>query len=345
MNARAKVYKNEDDARRAGNWFAAVAGDEYALRQNVLPLVRAASEGVNSAGGFLVPAAISDKIIELRDVRGIFRSAAGGATPMNSDADFIPRRVGGLTAYFTQEAAAITESSGSWDNVNLVAKKLAALTRSSAELTEDSAANLGEVLTREIAYAFAGKEDDCGFNGDGTSTYGGIRGVTRLLIDGNHGAGRVSAVSGHDTFAEVDTIDLTNLIGATPSYALPGAKWFVSPMAFALVLCRLASSNGGICMMEIDGRLVPTFWGFEIKIASVLPAVTSTLNGSIMLLFGDLSLASTVGERKGISIRVSSERLLDTDQLLWRGTERIDVVNHDLGDASVAGPIVGLMGN
>jgi hypothetical protein len=28
---------------------------------------------------------------------------------------------------------------------------------------------------------------------------------------------------------------------------------------------------------------------------------------------------------------------------LWRGRERIDIVNHDCGDNSVAGPVVGLL--
>src|SRR5205823_1181818 len=105
-----------------------------------------------------------------------------------------------------------------------------------------------------------------------------------------------------------------------------------------------AASSGGIVTMTVNGVTVPTFLGFPVQLTPVLPQVGTALN-SIMLLFGDLSLAATVGERRGISIRVSSERLLDTDQLLWRGTERFDIVNHDLGDASVAGPVVGLMGN
>jgi hypothetical protein len=37
--------------------------------------------------------------------------------------------------------------------------------------------NMGDDLAGEIAYAFALKEDQCGFIGDGTSTYGGMQGV------------------------------------------------------------------------------------------------------------------------------------------------------------------------
>src|SRR6266446_4754582 len=138
MTARARVYKNENDARRAGNWFAAVAGNEWAAKRNDLPIVKAAGEGINSAGGVLVPGEIETAIIELRDVRGVFRSAVGGGSPMKSDNDTVPRRTGGLTAYFTAEGAAITESQAAWDNVGLTTKKLATLTRSSSELPEDA---------------------------------------------------------------------------------------------------------------------------------------------------------------------------------------------------------------
>jgi HK97 family phage major capsid protein len=166
-----------------------------------------------------------------------------------------------------------------------------------------------------------------------------------LLRDGSHNAGKVTAASGHDLLSEIDATDLATLVGAAPSYVFQGgACWYVSPLGFALVLCRLASGNGGIIMMEIDGRVVPTFWGFEIRIASVLPNVATTLNGSIMMLFGDISLAATIGETRGIEIKTSTQRYLDQDQLLIRGRERIDIVNHDLGDNTTAGPIVGLVG-
>ena len=55
------------------------------------------------------------------------------------------------------------------------------LTKYSNELNEDAVLNIGDDLAGEIAYAFALKEDQCGFLGDGTSTYGGIVGVTTAL--------------------------------------------------------------------------------------------------------------------------------------------------------------------
>jgi hypothetical protein len=40
----------------------------------------------------------------------------------------------------------------------------------------------------------------------------------------------------------------------------------------------------------------------------------------------------------------SADRNLEADQVLFRGTERVALAVHSLGDATTAGPIVGLVG-
>jgi HK97 family phage major capsid protein len=66
----------------------------------------------------------------------------------------------------------------------------------------------------------------------------------------------------------------------------------------------------------------------------------------IMLMFGDLRLSSTFGDRRGITIKVSSDRYLEYDQIGIQATERFCIVNHDVGGlaATSRGPIVGLYG-
>jgi HK97 family phage major capsid protein len=347
---RLKAYKGpnaEEDAYRVGKWlWGFVLGNQEArnwCHENGM-ITKAESEGVNTAGGFLVPTPMANAIIDLREDFGVFRQNAQ-IVPMTSDTLAWPRRTGGLTASFTAEGTAITESTAGWDNVNLVAKKLAALTRISTELSEDAVVSVADLMTREIAYAFASKEDDCGFNGDGTSTYGGIRGITQLLIDGNHTAGRVIAVSGHDLFTEIDTTDISSLMGKLPQYALARAKFYVSALGFATVFERLVAAAGGNSISTLDGSVQYRYLGFPIVISQKLPTVTSTLQNQVMILFGDLALASALGERRVATIRRSDERYFEFDQIGILGTERVDIVNHDLGDNTNAGPIVGLTGN
>lgn len=343
-----RAFSNERTALSAGMWFLAVSGIPKALewcRENGIALQRASSEGVNTAGGFLVPVEFMRTIIALREQRGAFRAAAN-VVPMASDIGVIPRRTAGLTAYFTSEQAAITESQGAWDNVSMSAKKLATYTRMSSELSEDAAIEWGEWFATEAAYAFAIKEDECGFNGDGTSAYGGIAGVCPKLLDGTHNAGKVVAASGHDTFAEVDPGDLATLMSKLPAYALPGARWFISQLGFALSLCRLASEFGGITIQPVNGKPMPHIAGFPVQITQALPQVATDLSGSVMMLFGDLSMAAMLGERRTVTIAQSElgPATFDTDQVAWRCTERVDVTVHTLGDNTTPGPIVGLVG-
>jgi hypothetical protein len=49
-----KVFATEKAAHRAGVWFCAAAGAEWAIEKKELPLVRAAAEGSNNLGGWLV---------------------------------------------------------------------------------------------------------------------------------------------------------------------------------------------------------------------------------------------------------------------------------------------------
>jgi HK97 family phage major capsid protein len=67
----------------------------------------------------------------------------------------------------------------------------------STEIAEDAVIAIADWLVGEIAYAFASKEDDCGFNGDGTSTYGGMRGISADLPGRQPHGGAVPGLVGH----------------------------------------------------------------------------------------------------------------------------------------------------
>jgi HK97 family phage major capsid protein len=344
---RVRAFPGDDEgALRAGHFFAATLLGSTASKRycadNGLTIARAQGEGVGTAGGFLVPIEIEREVFKLLDVAGICRRYMR-VRQMGSDSRSVPRRVGGLTAYFVGEGQGITESQGSWDNVNLAAKKLAVLTRFSTELAEDEVVELGREVTEEVAYAVASKEDDCGINGDGTSTYGGIVGVTKKLIDGAHSAGAINAATGHDTFAEIDAADLGSLIAACPEYALESASWFASSFAIGTCFARLGATAGGAIMTANGPRPQMQYLGWPIVPTPKLPG-SGSQTGKAMILFGDLRLASSFGSRRGMTIATSPHRYMELDQVGIRGTSRFDINVHDLGSASAAGPVVGLIG-
>jgi HK97 family phage major capsid protein len=215
----------------------------------------------------------------------------------------------------------------------------------SSELDEDSVIDLGEFLATEAGYAFAVKEDDCGFNGDGTSGYGGMKGIATLFGDGSHNAGRYVA-SGHTTFDAITATDLALTMGLAPSIALGRAAWFTSPTGFAFMFARLTATAGGcVVMPDVNGRLRPHYLGFPVITTQAITN-TGSPSGKLMAAFGDLSLAATLGDRREVTLARATQGagLFENDSVGYRVTERVDVVVHDLGDNATAGPIVGLIG-
>ena len=347
-------------AYRFGMWsLAAMAGNQRATKycqESGIPLVwrndetRGQTEGSNVGGGYLVPEEFLNDMIDLRVSYGIFRANAK-TIPMKGDTTSRMRRTGGLTAYFVGEAAAGTESSKTWDRVSLIAKKIMALTLVSSELDEDAVINIGDDLAGEIAYAFAYKEDICGFNGDGTSTYGGIVGARQRLLNVNTvaptaGGGLILAAG--NAYSEITPANLNSVVGVLPTYARRNAKWFCSPLFYNSVMERLLVAAGGNTMAQlIDGTLQRRILGYQVIETEVMPVAEA--NSQVCLLFGDLYLAADFGARRDITIAwsdsavVGSVSTFETDQRAVRGTARFDINVHDVGTVSTAGPIVGLI--
>jgi HK97 family phage major capsid protein len=348
IRSRVKAFAGpgaEERAEKVGHYLKAMAGNDASRKFCVdrgIGLIRATNESGNTAGGFLAPQDFDAAIIAIREAAGAFRQGAE-TRPSGSDNQVRPRRVGGVTASFVREGASIPESQLQFDAVEAALKKLGILCRGSAELFEDSAADLAEYLTTEFGYALALVEDDVGFNGDGTSTYSGISGLATKLL-GMKSA--IAAASGHNTFLTIDSTDIANLMAGVLATAIPGAAWYTSATGYAQTICRLAGVGGGlVARQRADGTISANFLGFPVNFSGKLPDVPTTLAGKPMLFFGNLAMSSVIVERKQQTvIAISRDRALDADQVLIRGVRREDIINHDVGDANTRGPIAMLVG-
>jgi len=340
------------DAYYAGKWIQATILNDAVARQwcnDHGVEMRVQTEGVNADGGFIVPSTMETTIINLREEYGSARRNAR-IVPMTSDHTTIPRRAGGVDAYFVGETTAITESDMSWNQVELTAKELGCLTRMSASLNEDGIINMADTLVNEMALAFATKEDQCAIDGDGTNTYGGMTGIRTKMIDGLHAGSWYEAVATGDNWSELEDADLMNVMGQLPYYARRNAKWHCSPVAKVAVFDRLIMAAGGASMTERgDGLRQTKYMGYPIEEWQAMPSDDSAaaLNATIMLFFGDYSMSTSLGSRRGITIAKSVDRYFEYNQIAIRATERFCVNNHDIGGLLAAnrGPVVGLLGN
>jgi len=337
-------FATEEAAYRSGRWFMGVVLGDAESRQwceehgALAPEQRTLSTVANTLGGALVIPEFERAIVDLREQYGVFRQKAR-YTPMGSDTLTVPRRTGGLTAYFVDENAENTPSDKEWNQVKLTARKLACLTKYSTELAEDAIIDIAGDLAQEIAYAFSVKEDQCGFLGTGTSTYGGISGLITELTTAT--ASTVTAATGNTAFSTLDLTDFEAMIGKLPAYPGINPEWYIHKSAWAASMMRLLDAAGGNTVMELQGRRTPQFLGYPVNFVQVmnstLTAQTSTYG---LCYFGDLSMAAAFGERRGIRIRTTDQRYFEYDQFGIQGTERIDINIHDVGDTSNAGPMV-----
>jgi HK97 family phage major capsid protein len=199
--------------------------------------------------------------------------------------------------------------------------------------------SLADFVTQEIAYAFADKEDLAGFNGDGTSTYGGITGLKNALADGSEH----TAVTGNTAFATLDMLDFENMIGKLPLYANQNAKWYISRAGWAASMQRLADAAGGNTTQNIMGGVGPSFLGYPVVFVQVMNSTLSAQASTEGLCyFGDMRQAVKLGTRRGMALASSTDRYFETDEIAIKATQRLDIVVSEKGTSTAAGSIIGL---
>lgn len=357
-----KAFRGKDGERTAlrfGHFLAASlhrhdASIQY-CRENGIQVRRAHSESDNESGGFLVPTEFENVMIDLRLEYGVFRPNAN-VVPMTAGRKERPRRKGGLTAYpigVRGNNRRLTESKQGWDLVGLDPKKWGVLAKYEEELSEDWFISTGDNFASEAAYAFAQTEDECGFNGDGTSNYHGIVGLIPKLTGLSNTIANIAGlqVASGNAWSEIVKEDILGLVGRLPSFARKSGqvKWYCTNEFWATVLCRIALSLGGVPMAEIEGEMRPVFLGKPVETVEVMPHTEA--NSQVCLLYGNIAQAAMFGDRRGVTVKMtdSNDTDFEEDLMAYKATERFDINVHDVGNQSAtatqrkAGPVVGLI--
>ncbi len=306
-NQRSKHFASSEDAFKSGMWLAALGGNRRAKE-----FVAAQNIGTAADGGNLVPDPLSDALINLMEQRGAARQACQRVV-MSADTWTVPKVTAHATVYYPAEAAAITESDLAFSQVQLTAKKLAALVKMSTEVTEDSIVDIMNVVVESIAYSIALEEDKNLFNG----VSGGV--------NANGIAGDASV---DDTnVASAGALALTDLTACASGIGNPiiGAQnaWWMSPVIFNSVVRDLVNAAGGNTIADLEGGQRPLLLGYPVNFVSALPSAPAS--GELVAVFGDLRLGAYFGDRRALNFKTLSELYMENDQLGVVATERIDI--------------------
>lgn len=351
-------FDSADQCQAFGSWLKVTAVPKMATDED-REIVQKANVGTSlTGGGAFIPEEFATTLIDLKEKYGVARQVCG-ITPMLRDQLTVPKRTGGLTVYSPGEGGTITESNPTTTNVNLVSIGMKTLTDVSAELLNDSSLSFIDFVGGEIAQAFANKEDDCYFTGDGTAVDFNVAGFTTKMLALSATRANIAGlyVGSGNQASEFTLPDFEGVLGLAPSYVdnEPEACWVCHKRFFTSVMMRLELAAGGVTAMEIrNGVRVPMFLGYPVKCSQVMPRDTGSSTGyqdTVACLFGAFNLASKFGEvRGGMEIATSTDFHFNLDTVSIRGKQRVAINAHDVGNASgteslrIPGPVVGLLG-
>jgi HK97 family phage major capsid protein len=306
-NQRSKHFASSEDAYISGMYLSSLAGDRRAQ-----DFMAAQSGGTDNKGGFSVPDPLSNALINLIEDRGTARQKAQRIV-MSSDTWSVPKVTAQATIYYPDEAAAITESDVTFGQVQLTAKKLAALVKMSTEITEDSVLSMLDVVVDSIAYNIALEEDKNLFNG---------------VAGGVNTSGIAGDASVDDTnVASVAALALTDLTECASGIGNPvvGAvnEWYMSPVVFHSQVRDLLNAAGGNAVADIENGQRPLLLGYPVNLVSCLPAAPAS--GELVAAFGDLRIGAYFGDRRALNFKTLMELYMENDQIGVVATERIDI--------------------
>ena len=297
----------------------------------------------NSSGGYLTQGEMAGWVIQMLGQYGKFRRNAL-IVPMGAGKLSVPRITTDLTIYCPEEGGEIDDSDLKVDLVTMLAKKLACFISVNRELEEDAVVGLGEIVGMSIVRSMAKKEDEIGFMGDGTEDYFGMTGIIgalrKIATDPANIPGLV--VGTGNAYSELVLGDFRKVVGILPPDADDAAKWFMSKKFYYNVVYPLAEAAGVANIFEILSNQKGRFLlGYPVEFIHCMPYAEA--NSQICAILGDLKLGAYLGERKEINIARSEDALFQKDQVAIRGTERIDINAHGVGNTTEPGAIVGLI--
>lgn len=300
-----------------GDFLKAIhRGDRKRLTE-VYGAKTAMAEGSGATGGFLVPEEFMNRLLQIAGEQAVVRPRAVTFN-VGSDAGRIPALdqataptagvgqtalAGGVRAYWTAEAGAITETEPGFKEIEYNIKKMAGYSLVSNELISDSAQGIETILYTMFGRAVAAMEDYAFLRGNGANeplgvlNWGGAIGITP---------------STNSTFGFIDAQSMLSRfypVGGSPIWAMHRG-----------VIPDLADFTSYVgALFEPRERMYQSIYGYPIVFSEHLPQDDNS--GDVILAdFG----AYAIFDRQGLAIAFSEHYKFVNDQGTWRFTKRLD---------------------
>lgn len=276
-------------------------------------------------GGFLIPEILRAELLRVALERAIVRSRAR-VIPMDSLTVPFPKVdstsnvssvFGGVTGYWTEEGATLTESQPRFGRVELRANKLVLYTEVPNELIRDARPSMEAFINDIFPEAIAWFEDVAFFIGGGVGEpLGFLNAPAAISITRTTGTGHQN----------IDWTDIANMYSRMLPQSLDRAVWIVSPDAVANLLTMPFTVGGTSPIILGGGSFVSGTSALPLSILG-RPVIVSekarAVGNSGDINFVDFGFY-LIGDRQAMSARQSEDFRFNTDVTAFRVIERLD---------------------
>lgn len=264
-------------------------------------------EGSDGAGGFLVPDEFEERIITGLKEKNVLRQLATVKTTRHPLK--LTRAIGEGHAVWVPEEGAIPEQSGSFDQLQLGAYKLATMVRVTDELLEDSVFDIEDFIAKAFGERLADAEEEAFLFGDGKGKPLGISSQVEALIP-------------TENEAEITADDLLELQHSIPKKYRDNGVYLMHDTTAAMIR-KLRSASGRNIWVEDLTRMTPDcLFGRPVITCSSMPRAE---RGKLAILFGDFS-QYLIGDRGHRSVKRLNEVYAQRGMVGYLVSQRVDAV-------------------
>lgn len=277
----------------------------------------------DSEGGFTVPKAFSDQLVQSMREFGVINGLATHIQTGESGTLTIPKVATNATAVWTDEEAPYTQSEGTFGSITLGAFKVGAISKISDELIHDSAFDLLSWLATDQGEALGMKTGEAYAVGAASSTTTPEGLVTKAT------AGVTTAVNTGFTADEV--IDVYHSLGQPYR---PNASWLMNDSTLKVVRKFKDTTNQYIWQPGLQAGQPDLLLGRPVYTDPNIAAVAASARVAV---FGDIAKAYIIRDVEGPTVKVLNELYAVNGQVGFRSSLRTD---GDLRDANAVKALV-----
>lgn len=305
----------------ASIWHGARTNEALQAQHKIKEIQNSFGSNVPADGGFLIPEYLRSELLRVALEKALVRSRARVVPmetltvpfPMIDTTSNASNIYGGVTAYWTEEAASLTDSSPTFGRVKLEAKKLTAYSEIPNELFADSIISLQMFINEIFPEAIAWFEDLAFISGSGVGEPLGFLNSTATVTVSKESA---------QSAATIVWENIVKMYARMLPSSLDSAVWVAHIDTFPeLATMALSVGTGGSAIWLNNGVQGPpmTILGRPVFFTEKV----NTLGTAGDINFVDFSYY-LIGDRQAIQADTSPHYRFQNDQTTVRFIERVD---------------------